>query len=178
MLRQSLSLGAILVLAACGMNGNYRDTSVQMDSVAALDIERYTGKWYEIARFPNGFEEGCVGVTAEYAKREDGRISVTNTCRKDTLDGPVEVAEGIARIASPGQLKVKFVQWLPFAGDYWVLDVTPDYSVAVVGEPSGDFGWILARTPTLDDAQLQDALSVLKADGYDTSKLVYPEQPS
>jgi len=166
-----------VLLAGCGLNGNYRDTDVPMQSVQTLDVARYTGLWYEIARFPNRFEEGCVGVTAEYALRDDGRISVRNTCREGSLDGPVTVAEGSARIAAPGQLKVKFVQWLPFEGDYWVLDITEDYDVAVVGLPSGDFGWILARRPDLTDAERADALGVLDAFGYDTSRLDWILQP-
>ncbi len=162
-----LALG-LLLLAACGMNGNYRDTGVPMESVSRLDAARYAGLWYEIARFPNGFEEGCTDVTAEYALREDGRISVVNSCLKD---GERDVAEGVARVAAPGQLKVKFVEWLPFEGDYWVLDVTEDYQVAVIGVPSGDFGWILARSPGIAPERLEDAKQVLAEDGYDVSAL-------
>ena len=84
---------------------------------------------------------------------------------------------GSARVAAPGQLKVKFVEWLPFEGDYWVLDVTDDYDVAVVGEPSGDFGWILARTPQIAPAALEAARAVLREDGYDVARLTYTIQP-
>ena len=167
--------GLALLLSACG-GGDYRDTSVPMKSVSQLDVERYAGTWYEIARFPNSFEEGCAGVTAEYALRDDGRITVVNTCRKGGLDGEVDRAEGIARVAAPGQLKVKFVKWLPFEGDYWVLDVTEDYDLAVVGTPSGDFGWILARNPQIDAAARDRALEVLRADGYDVERLHWTEQ--
>ena len=107
--------------------------------VENLDLDRYLGKWYEIARFPNRFERGC-------ARRDRGiracgptaRSTVRNTCRKGSPDGPVEVAEGEASVVAPGKLEVTFVPWLPFAkGDYWVLHVDAAYSVAVVGEPSG-----------------------------------------
>lgn len=175
-MRYTIMAALLTLLASCGMNGNYRDTSVAMDSVATLDIARYQGLWYEIARFPNGFERDCTGVTAHYGPLPDGRISVRNSCRKHSLDAPLTVAEGTARVAAPGQLKVKFVQWLPFEGDYWVLDVTPDYGVSVVGVPSGDFGWILARTPTLDADARDAALTVLRANGYDVSQLIWTEQ--
>jgi len=166
-----VAAAAALGLTACTAPG-YRDTSRAMDGVASLDVDRYLGLWHEIARFPNQFERGCVGVTAEYAMRPDGKIRVVNTCRKGSLDGPVKVAEGVATVIAPGKLAVTFVPWLPFArGDYWVLYVDPDYSVAVVGEPKGRTGWILARNPALEQAKYDKAVSVLETMGYDTSQL-------
>ncbi len=166
-----LAAAAAFSLAA-PLEARYRDRSQPMDVVEALDIERYLGRWYEIARFPNRFELGCVGVTADYALRDDGKISVVNTCRKGSLDGPVEAAEGVARIIAPGKLEVSFVPWLPFAsGDYWVLYVDPAYSIAVVGEPKGRTGWILARDTAVPKAEYDKAVSVLETMGYDTSQL-------
>ena len=102
----------------------------------------------------------------------DGRISVTNTCRQGSPSGPVEVANGTARVEGPGQLSVNFVSFLPFIrGDYFVLDVTGDYSVAVVGEPGRSFGWVLSRSPRLSDAAYQRALDVLTRNGYDVAAL-------
>jgi len=150
----------------------YRDTSQPIEVVVNLDLQRYLGKWYEIARFPNRFERGCQGVTAEYALNSDDTIQVVNTCHKGSPDGPVEVAEGKARVVAPGKLEVTFVPWLPFAkGEYWVLHVDSAYSFAVVGEPSGKTGWILARNPALAPAYYATALSVLQSMGYDTGKL-------
>lgn len=170
---------AILIAALFGAPAiaeTYRDRSVPMQSVK-VDLDRYYGKWYEIARFPNLFETDCVGVTAEYAPRSDGKIQVINTCRKKTLDGTIDKIEGEAWVVAPGQLKVTFVPWLPFAkGDYWVLHVEPDYSVAVVGEPKGKTGWILARKPGIDKAHLDRAMAALRANGYDTTKLYYVPQ--
>ena len=171
------SLLLALMLAACGMNGNYRDTSIPMQSVERVEIARYLGLWFEIARFPNRFEKGCTGVTADYNLRDDGRISVTNTCYQGALDGAEEVAQGSARVVAPGQLKVKFVEWLPFEGNYWVIGLDPDYAWAVVGEPAGDFGWILSRTPQLGGEDLAEALAVFERYGYDTTRLEYPLQP-
>ncbi|MGB7316601.1 MAG: lipocalin family protein [Planktotalea sp.] len=161
------------LLAALPANAErYRDRSVPMASVAALDLNRYLGKWYEIARFPNRFEKGCVGVTAEYSLRTDGDIRVLNTCRKGALDGPVEQADGSARLEGPGQLSVTFVPWLPFArGDYWVLYVSPGYDLAVVGAPKGTTGWILARTPEISAQKRQVAEGILTKNGYDINKL-------
>ncbi|MEO1276970.1 MAG: lipocalin family protein [Pseudomonadota bacterium] len=167
----------ILLVALMGCaTGTYRDTSIEMESVARLDLARYEGLWYEIARFPNSFEEGCTGVTAEYAQRPDGRIGVVNTCRQGALDGPVEVAEATARVVAPGQLKVKFVQWLPFEGDYWVTYVDEAYSVVAVAEPKGNFGWILAREPQPAEAAIALARAALAADGYDLERLILTEQ--
>lgn len=167
--------------SALGLAGpsaaGYRNTSVPMGVVANLDLQRYLGKWYEIARFPNRFERNCAGVTAEYALKPDDKIQVINTCHKGSPDGPVEVAEGTAEVVAPGKLKVSFVPWLPFAkGDYWVLHVDSGYSYAVVGEPSGKTGWILARTPQLGSDKYDNAVSVLERMGYDASSLVRVEQ--
>lgn len=150
----------------------YRDTSKPIGVVVNLDLERYLGRWYEIARFPNWFERNCAGVTADYALKPDGKIEVVNTCRKGAPDGPVETAKGEASLVGPGKLEVTFVPWLPFAkGDYWVLHIDAAYSYAVVGEPSGKTGWILARSPALDPAKYDKAVSALHSMGYDTSRL-------
>jgi apolipoprotein D and lipocalin family protein len=136
-------------------------------------VKQYLGLWYEIARFPNRFEKDCQSVTAEYAPKKDGKVSVTNTCRVGSADGPVKTANGVARVEAPGQLSVTFVPWLPFArGDYWVLSVDDAYSLAVVGALKGTTGWILARTPTISAAQREAAEKILTKNGYDTSKLM------
>ena len=166
------ALAAFLPWSDAAVAKNYRDRSAPIGVVANLDIERYLGKWYEIARFPNRFERDCEGVTAEYAMRDDGKIRVLNTCRKGSPDGPVETAEGVATVDGPGRLKVTFVPWLPFAkGDYWVLHVDAAYSFAVVGEPKGNTGWILARAPQMAQGDYDKAIAVLQAAGYDTSRL-------
>ncbi|MEM6664310.1 MAG: lipocalin family protein [Pseudomonadota bacterium] len=163
-----------LILFGCS-SPQYRDTDIQMTTHGPVDLSSYAGRWFEVARFPNTFEEGCVGVTADYALAEDGTVSVLNTCRQGTLNGPVSTAEGVATVASADQdrLRVNFVPWLPFAaGDYWILYT--DYQISVVGTPSGNFGWILARAPTLTGDDLERALAVLRRNGYDTSALEYP----
>jgi apolipoprotein D and lipocalin family protein len=114
-----------------------------------VDLSRYVGLWYEIARYDNGFERGCEGVTAEYGLLPDGLVSVVNTCRDRAPDGPERVARGQARVvegSGAAKLKVSFFGPL-FIGDYWVLDRADDYSWAIVGEPSGRYLWVLSRDP-------------------------------
>jgi apolipoprotein D and lipocalin family protein len=179
-------LGIALValgLAACSTQPDYRAAESPPDTESQVDLERYAGLWYEIARYPNGFEDKdaytCVGVTAEYALRTDGRIDVTNTCRKDTLDGPVEVANGVARTTTPSnaRLKVKFApQWVPFAeGDYWIL--ATDYRTALVADPEGKYLWILAREPEIDEATRSRLVGLAQDRGYATEPLFWVPQP-
>jgi len=163
-------LATALLLAACA-GGSYRDTTAPIAAQRDFDPERYLGLWYEIARFPVFFEEGCTATTAEYGAIDAETISVLNTCREGAPDGPVDRIEGTARIVAPGELKVKFSS-VPFvAADYWVLWVDADYQTAVVGVPSGNAGWILARTPSIDPARRAEAEAALARAGYDPSRL-------
>ena len=138
--------------------------------VEALDVERYMGKWYAIASIPTSFERQCVqGTTAEYTLLENGQVEVVNTCYD--ADGKVDVARGRAWIPDPKEptkLKVSFVNilwfWL-FAAPYWVIDLAPDYSYAVVGHPSRQYGWILSRTPTLPDDVFSGIVTRLEEQG-------------
>lgn len=165
-------LSALMITPTAGLAERYRDRSVPIASVPELDLARYLGTWYEIARYPNWFEKGCQGVTAEYSLRDDGRITVLNTCRKGAPDGPEKTAEGLAWVVAPGQLEVTFTPLLPFInGDYWVLHIEPDYSVAVVGAPKGSTGWVLARSPEIGEGVFTRALAALEANGYDTERL-------
>lgn len=168
----------LLGLAGCAST-EYRDTSVPMTTAGPVDLERYQGRWYEIARFPNQFEEGCVGVTADYSLNDDGSVKVVNTCRDIALDGPVSTAEGVAtkQRDEGDRLDVTFVPWLPFArGDYWILDLDADYQVVVVGNPSGSTGWVLAREPKISEARLDQALDVLRRNGYDVEQIYLTPQ--
>lgn len=177
-MRALLCLIPVLLTSACILPPVNREGSVPIGPVAQVEIERYAGRWFEIARFENSFERDCEGVTAEYTPRPDGRITVRNTCREGAVSGPVEVAEGVARVVDPAtnaKLKVRFGG--PFEGDYWVLDRGADYQWALVGEPSGRFLWILSRTPTLPDALRADLLQRLQTRGYNTEALRWTAQP-
>jgi apolipoprotein D and lipocalin family protein len=166
-----------LILAACADQPERRESEQPLQTVQSVDLERYLGLWFEIARYDSSFEEGCEGVTAEYAMREDGRISVVNTCYEGALDGPAETAEGRARVANEqtnAELEVSFFG--PFWGDYWIIELDEDYQWAVVSEPRGRYLWILAREPRMDQDVLDERLARLEADGFDTAALVWPEQ--
>jgi len=146
--------------------------------VPHVDLNRYLGTWYEIASFPAWFQRDCTGSTAEYALLPDGRIRVINRCFKNSLDGPLKESTGKAEVvdaANNAKLKVWFF-W-PFKGDYWVIDLDPDYRWAVVGVPSRKYLWILSRTPTLAEAVYQGILGRLVDQGYDPAKLNLTPQP-
>lgn len=170
---------AAFALSACVSGGDYRDQSIPITTVPSVDLTRYQGLWYEIARFPVSFEEGCVGVTAEYALNPDGSVKVTNTCREGSLSAPPRRATASAEAADEtgAKLKVDFVPYVPFtAGDYWVLDIDEGYQTVVVGTPSGFAGWILARQPQIDEARLQRGIETLRRNGYDVSQLTMTPQ--
>ena len=167
-----LAVLALALLAGCGTV--WRDTGAPMTPVADLDLERYAGRWYEVARFPVPFQRGCTATTAEYGPPVGDEVSVRNTCRQRSPDGPVRQIAGRATVVGPGQLQVRLGR-IPFPGAYWVLWVTPDYDTAVVGVPSGRAGWILHRSPDIPSDRLNQARAVLAGAGYDLSHLITTE---
>jgi apolipoprotein D and lipocalin family protein len=173
MLRTPLGLCLLLVLAACGPSTTERLDLPPLQTVARVDLQRYMGTWYEIASYPQWFQEGCSGTTASYAMREDGRVDVVNRCFKGGLDGEEDVAEGVARVVdgdSNARLEVSFFG--PFWGDYWVIELGENYEYVVVGHPGRDYLWILSRSPQMEDARYRDILTRLERDhAYDVSRL-------
>ncbi len=175
----TLSLPLLMGLVACSSQTDYRKIDTPPATVSEVDLNRYAGRWYEIARYPNSFQKNCEAVTAEYSLRADGNINVTNTCHA----GEVRSATAIARIVEDtgnAQLKVKFApKWVPFAwGDYWILHLEEDYSAALVGSPDGKYLWILSRTPKLDDKIYQSITKRAKELGYATTPLKMTEHPN
>ena len=143
----------------------------RVTTVTAVDLERYAGLWYEVAKIPNRFQKQCArGTTAEYTLREDGRISVVNRCFKN--DGSLDDANGVAKVidtSTNAKLEVSFVSflgWRPFWGDYWVIGLDENYEWVVVGTPDRKYGWVLARTPTLDESTMQEVRRILTTNGY------------
>ena len=147
--------------------------------VRDVDLERYLGRWYEIASFPQRFQRGCVATTARYTRREDGRIRVENECRDGSFDVELRRIEGVAWVADPevtnAKLRVRFF-W-PFSGAYWIIDLDPEYRFAAVGHPSRDYLWILSRTRTVEAATYDALLARIDAQGYDLERLQRTPQP-
>ncbi len=150
------------------------------ETVPSVDLKRYLGKWYEIATLPSYFQRDCVASTAEYSLREDGDIKVVNTCRKKTLEGDTAQVEGKAWIVdkvSNSKLKVQFF-W-PFSGDYWILELDPEYRYVVVGNPKRKNLWIMAREPQMEDKLFEQLrLKILSKHRYNLAELKKTLQPS
>jgi len=150
-----------------------------MQVVENVDVNKYMGKWYEIASIPMVFQKDCVYTTATYSLLSNGDVNVLNECREKTPDGSYKKAEGKAWVVdknSNAKLKVSFF-W-PFAGDYWVIDLASDYSYAVVGHPSRDYAWILSRTPVMSDVTYQEILKRMSGQEYDLERLKKTLQPA
>lgn len=175
--RIALVAGILSLGAAPGPDSTAGRAAGPVTTVKQVDLKRYAGLWYEIARIPNRFQKQCVGgTTAEYTLRKDGRINVVNRCL--TADGTVDEARGVAKVVDPvthAKLKVSFVSILgirPFWGDYWILALDPDYSWVVVGTPDRKYGWILAREPELAPDVLEGIRRRIRAQGYDPDAFV------
>ena len=170
-------------VAALGMHASLAVSAdapapAPLQTIAALDVPRYMGTWYEIAKYPNWFQKKCVSDThADYSLQPDGRVQVINRCREQ--DGTLSEAVGLARqigAADSARLEVRFAPaWLSFLpmvwGDYWVIDLDPDYQLVAVSEPSREYLWVLARTPVVDAQAYETLLARLQARGFDLGKL-------
>jgi apolipoprotein D and lipocalin family protein len=172
----SITIGALMMVLSCS-NRNLMK-SIDNSTVATLEIEKYLGKWYEIARFPHSFEKGLAGVTATYSLRKDGKIRVVNQGYRGGLDGKRSTAEGKAKIPDPGQparLKVSF--FLFFYADYFVLELDEQYRWAMIGSSSPNYFWILSRTPQMDEQVYSKLLEKARERGYNLDPLIRVEQP-
>ncbi|MCX6246524.1 MAG: lipocalin family protein [Bacteroidetes bacterium] len=142
-----------------------------------IDLKRYTGTWYEIARFPNSFEKGLKCATATYILRNDGRITVVNKGVKIENPSEVKQSQGVAWVPDktyPAKLKVRFF-W-PFSGNYWILAIDPSYRFVLVGDPSYKYLWVLSRTKTMEEADYRHLLEKAKENGFDITRLMRVEQ--
>lgn len=174
------------IIVAGAAQANRRKEAAPLAVVPTLDLQRYAGRWYEIAKLPNRFQRECVGDTsATYTLRPDGTVTVRNQCRR--ADGRMKSAEGVARKAEKGgpasKLEVRFAPaFLSFVpavwGDYWVIALGDNYEYSVVGEPGREYLWILSRRPQMDDAEYQRLLALAAAKGFDTSRVVRTKQTS
>lgn len=171
MIRRLLILLTGVFLFSCG--GNYPP----LDTVESVDLDKYLGKWYEIALLPNSFEEGCHCTTAEYSLIDSETVRVINTCNQDSADGELDQAKGKAFVvegSNNAKLKIQFF-W-PFKGDYWILELDDDYRYVLVGSPSREYLWILSRTPSLDEEIINQLKQSAEQKGFDTTKMIYTDQ--
>lgn len=179
-LHSSALAGAVFVIlgiASTQVSAQVPDPAA-VKTIASLDVPRYLGTWYEIAKFPNWFQKKCVSNTkAVYSERPDGNLKVLNSCK--TANGELSEAEGSARqigAKDSPKLEVRFApEWLSFLpwvwGDYWVIDLDPQYQVAAVSDPKREYLWVLSRTPQLDSRVYDDLLQRLKQQQFDVRKL-------
>ncbi|MGQ9645405.1 MAG: lipocalin family protein [Thermodesulfobacteriota bacterium] len=158
---------------------SFRKPSVPpLEVVSYVDLKRYAGTWYEIARFPHRFQEGCLGSRATYTLLQDGSVEVLNQCYKGSLEGELSSVRGKAWVTdrkTNAKLKVRFF-W-PFTGDYWIIDLGENYDYAVVGHPTRKYLWILSRAPQIDEALYERILKRLRNQSYDVTKLMKTPQP-
>ncbi len=141
-----------------------------LEVVPYVELNKYLGKWYEIAHLPFRFENGCTDITATYSLSKDGNVSVLNECLRD---GKLKQANGKAKVVdknSGAKLKVTFF-W-PFSADYWIIDLGNDYDYAVVGTPNRKYLWILSRSPQMDDNLFSQLVESVKSKGFDINKLI------
>lgn len=175
--RVLFGLGVLLLsVSACARGG--KAMTAEPKVVPYVDLKRYLGTWYEIARYPQRFQEGCVASKAVYEPGRTGKIQVYNECRQDSLEGAVKSVRGKAKVVDPitnAKLKVTFL-W-PFYGDYWIIDLGENYEYAVVGHPKRKYLWVLSRTPEMEESVYRAILERLEKQGYDTGRLMRTPQP-
>lgn len=170
----TFSIILLVAAAAFGQQGQ----PAEVKTVAKVDLQRYTGKWYEIAKYPNRFQKQCVGnTTANYSLKSNGRIEVRNECL--LKNGTTKKAIGEAKLVDKttnAKLKVRFapsaLSFLPFVwGDYWIIDLDENCGYVAVGEPKREYFWILSRKSTMDDGTYQAILRRVEAMGFNPAKV-------
>jgi apolipoprotein D and lipocalin family protein len=175
--------GLLLIVSAAVTSAMPKDDN-PLPVVSSVDLKRYSGKWYEIARYPNRFQKSCVSdVSANYTLSDGQQLLVENECRKS--NGKMETARGKARLANKNgataKLKVRFapswLSWLPMVwGDYWIIDLAPDYSYSVIGTPDRKYLWILSRTRAIDETTYRDIVQKAAGLGFEPGRLVRTRQ--
>jgi apolipoprotein D and lipocalin family protein len=155
----------------------YTVNAQTLETVPFVDLNKYAGKWFEIASYPQRFQKGCNCTTAEYTLSDKGYVIVENRCDKDSVNGKQTYIIGKAFIeknSGNAKLKVQFI-W-PFKGKYWIIDLANDYSYAVVSHPNKKYLWILSRTPQLPEKTYEEILSRLKEKNFNLFKLQMTKQ--
>ncbi len=151
--------------------------SQTLQTVPNVDLKKYSGKWYEIASFPQLFQKGCNCTTAEYTLTDKDYVIVENRCNKGSISGKQSYIKGKAFVVkNSGNAKLKVQFFWPFKGKYWIIDLADDYSYAVVGHPNRKYLWILSRTPTLNETLYQQIILRVKEKGFDVTKIIITKQ--
>jgi apolipoprotein D and lipocalin family protein len=160
------------------------DSRGELPTVASVDLVRYAGTWYEIARLPMWFQRHCVDSKAVYTVRSDGQVGVHNECMTD--DGGLAEADGVATVVDTktnARLMVVFDNWFARLfgssreGNYWILDLDPEYRTVLVGTPDRRYLWILARAPQIDDATYRNLVHLARGFGYPVEQLIRDRRP-
>lgn len=161
----------LIIMALCTFLQSCKTIST-LTTVEEVNIEKYSGLWYEIASYPTSFQKNCYCTTAEYTLSPKGFVMVENRCRKDSVTGVKIGIKGkafVVKNSSNAKLKVQFF-W-PFKGKYWIIGLAPDYSWAVVSHPNRNYLWILSRTKTLDETTYSRIIELIKAKGLNSQRL-------
>ena len=149
----------------------------KLQTVRYVDLNKYAGKWYEIASYPQRFQKGCHCTTAEYTLSDKGYVIVENRCNRGSINGKQSYIKGKAFVEkNSGNAKLKVQFFWPFKGKYWIIDLADDYSYAVISHPNKKYLWILSRTSKMDGTIYQQILSRLKVKEFDLSKLQTTKQ--
>jgi apolipoprotein D and lipocalin family protein len=169
---RALALCAVLgsVPLGCG-------SEPPLDFAQNVDLSRFQGKWYEIARLPRTTQTDCHGTTAFYTQNPNGTLSLVNQCNVGGPLGPLSTVSMTATVTDPAEPAKLALAVGGFSGDYWILEVGPTYEYAVVGHPSREYLWILSRTPTLGAPTMQGIIARAQSHEFDTSRLEYTPQP-
>ncbi len=174
-----MKIGTLALLLTLTLGCAGREPQQTLPTVSSVDLTRYTGTWYEIARLPMWFQRHCLDSQAIYTLRPDGAVGVHNECV--TKSGKVEQADGVATVVdrnTNARLTVVFDNFFAKLfgssreGNYWIVDLDPEYQTSMVGTPDRRYLWILSRAPRLDDDAYRQLVSKANALGFPVSDLI------
>ncbi len=175
MIRATVAALTVSVLVVLGASGCSSEPPLEV--APTVDLSRFQGKWYEIARLPRDTEADCDGTTAFYTQASDGSLSFVNQCNLGSATGPlytVSMNVTVPNASVPAKLALDVGG---YSGDYWILEVGSNYDYAVVGHPSRLYWWVISRTPSLDASTMQGVLDRAQASSFDVSQIQYTPQP-
>jgi apolipoprotein D and lipocalin family protein len=173
--------GIAIAAGATAYLTSKRQSHPPLEVVPNVDLQKYSGEWFEIAKFPAFFESNCYKPKARYSLNDDGSLHVVNTCHKNGANGKLIKTEATAFVTDPStnaKLKLKFNRFPFITGDYEIIDLGSDYEYAMVGTSNRKYLWILSRLPQLEVYLIKDLLYKASAMGFDTSRLIFNRQDS